>query len=183
MNMSVSVDPVSWLTSILPPGLSALKMLIEVTKALSRLAAHARAAAEPGDLDPGILAQHPAIGRERASELGFGPRVLEVCGAALGRVVARVEQLERPAVEGMAELAQLVLVRRGENGLDQLAHRTPSTGSRRISSAVTASGCVFSTRTSSTTRRRSRASSTSKARTATPRVSSDSSRTDGLSLA
>ena len=138
--------------------------------AAQRAEQHARAAAEPLDLDPGVLAEHPAIAaRASRPNSAFAARILDVRRAALGRIVLRVEELERPAVERVIQLAELVLVRRGEYRPDQFAHRTPSTGSRRISSAVTASGCVFSTCTSSATRRRSRASSTSNARTATPR--------------
>src|SRR5262245_2490274 len=167
-------------------ALDALELLERALRLATRCPTgrpHAGAAAEALDLDARVLAEHPAVRREAVPELGLRPRVLEVGLTTLRRVLLGIEQLERPAVECVTELSKLVLVLRSEDRADQVSHRTPSTGSRRISSAVTDSGCACSTRTSSATRRRSRASSTSNARTSTPRDSSGPRSTDGLSFA
>src|SRR5262249_5301813 len=79
---------------------------------------HARAAAEAHDLHARVLAEHPALRLELMPELGLRPGVREIGLAALRRVLLGVEQLERPAVQGVTELSKLVLVLRGEDRAD-----------------------------------------------------------------
>src|SRR5918911_3855284 len=117
---------------------------------------HAGAAAEPGDLEPGVLTKGPRAGRRaRAAEarLGDGVRVVRV--GVLGWIVVRVERLDHPSREQPLELARLVRIPRSEQRFYSL-HRTSATSS---TSAIVATrsldGRSRGSLTSSSSRRRS----------------------------
>ena len=81
---------------------------VRVAPSLARRV-QARPAVESLDLDPGVLAEHPAPCNGLAvARLGEG--VLVVRRAFLRRVVRGVEELELPVLQRASELAQLVLV-------------------------------------------------------------------------
>src|SRR4051812_46030369 len=76
---------------------------------------HTRTAAERVDLDAGVLRKHPHVrGRTRAPEVRLDARVAVVRVVRLGRIVLRVERVDRPAGEQPLELARLVGVARAE---------------------------------------------------------------------
>jgi hypothetical protein len=64
-----------------------------------------RRAGEALDLEPGILAEHPGLACELGPVLRLGESVLVVRGALLGRIAARVQQLEPPVAEHARQLA------------------------------------------------------------------------------
>src|SRR5689334_7084057 len=60
------------------------------------------------DLEPRVLAEHPCLRRsDLAAVKRLAARVLQEPVAGLRRIVARVEQLDRPAGERLPQLAQL----------------------------------------------------------------------------
>src|SRR5439155_4341924 len=72
--------------------------------------------AEPTDLEAGILPEHPYVGlADHASEPGLGARVLVEGQAGLLRHRVHVERLDLPARQELTQLAQLVIVLRGES--------------------------------------------------------------------
>src|SRR5437870_7424483 len=84
-------------------------------------------AAEPFDLDTGVLPEHPRIRRAHpATELRLRARVLVIRRPLFGRELLRFEELDRPAGQEGLELARLVLVPRAQ-ARSYSAHRTPVT--------------------------------------------------------
>src|SRR5262245_19754013 len=74
------------------------------------------APAEGVDLDPGVLARDPVVRRRvRAPVPRLDPSVREERLAVLDGLVRRVEELDLPVRQRRAQLAELVLVPRGEN--------------------------------------------------------------------
>jgi hypothetical protein len=63
-------------------------------------------AAEPGDLEAGVLAEDPRRRLERPPVGGLGLGVLVIRGTFLGRVVVGLERLQVPA-QGPTQLAEL----------------------------------------------------------------------------
>lgn len=89
----------------------------------------ARPAAEGGQLEPRVLAEHPLTRRADASaELGLRAGVLEERGTVLGRELSGVEELYPPAIEHAGELDPLVHVLRAEPR-DYRVHLMPETSS------------------------------------------------------
>src|SRR5439155_3708493 len=80
---------------------------------------HARGAAERRQLDPGVVGEHPAVGRpDLAPEPGLDARVVEIGWAVLDRVLGRVEQLDLPLRQRLAHLDELARVRRAQRDLE-----------------------------------------------------------------
>src|SRR5437763_1976746 len=86
---------------------------------------HARAAVEPGDLDPRVLADHPRVRPDRPSEIRLPARVLVVRVAGLRRIIESVQQLDLPAGQRRAQLAELPRIGRAEPRYRR--HWTPCT--------------------------------------------------------
>src|SRR5204862_245020 len=98
---------------------------------------YARAAVESVDLDAGVLAEHPHVGRRAfAPEARLEPRVLLVGLAGLLRPLARLERVEPPAGEPVAQLLELVRVRGGEDGARYRRQRTAMTSGSSDNSAA-----------------------------------------------
>src|SRR5579872_1861455 len=115
----------------------------------------ARTAAERRDLDAGVLADRPPVGRDaRATEPRLGERVLVVRLAGLRRIVVGVEHVDRPAGKQLLELARLVRVARAENGV-QSVQRTSSTPSMSATCATIRGAVVCRSSTSIAMLRRS----------------------------
>jgi hypothetical protein len=73
-----------------------------------------RAAAQPVDLEAGVLAEHPRRRLQRVAKLSLRPGVLVVRRARLRRVLLDLERLDLPAAESSPELTQLAGILRGE---------------------------------------------------------------------
>src|SRR4051794_12608301 len=136
-----------------------------------------RAAVERGDFDAGVLADRPTA-RALVAEPRLDARVVDVRLASLGRIVVRVERLDRPAGEQLLELARLVRVTRAESCFHSL-HRTSSTPSRSATSATILGAVPSRISTSIATLRRSPSCATSSASTL-PNRSTTSIRGAGL---
>src|SRR5512133_1066044 len=79
---------------------------------------HAWPAAEAGDLDAGVLSQHPDLRRgHTAPELRLCQRVVVVGLARLGRIAVGIEHADLPTRQQPLQLARLVGVARGELGV------------------------------------------------------------------
>src|SRR5262249_33254996 len=90
--------------------------------------ADAAAAVERVGPDPGVLSQPPGAGRGAlAPEPCLDPRVLFVRVPGLLRPPGRLERLELPAGEPVAQLLELVRVRGGEDGARYRRQRTATT--------------------------------------------------------
>src|SRR4051794_18177058 len=90
----------------------------------------ARPASEPLDLQTGILAENPGVGRRvRPAEASLQERVVVVGLTVLGRVVVRGERLDRPALEQPFELACLARIGRGQYRSQTSLQRTSTTSS------------------------------------------------------
>ena len=75
-------------------------------------------AAERGDLDPTVLAGDPVVGvGQRPPVPRLDPRVVEKRPSVLDGLVFGIEQRDLPVRERPPELAELVLVPRGEDEL------------------------------------------------------------------
>jgi hypothetical protein len=76
-----------------------------------------RTPAERCNLEARVLADDPAVRRRtRTAERRLDERVVVVGVAVLGRIVVRIENVDRPAGKQHLELARLVRVARSENG-------------------------------------------------------------------
>src|SRR5581483_11527591 len=92
----------------------------------------ARPPGERLDLEPGVLAEQPAVRAHAAPEQRLAACVLVERGARLRGIVRDVEQLDAPAGQRELQLAALVLVLRAQ---DQRSQRASSTSSSRATSS------------------------------------------------
>src|SRR2546430_1123410 len=115
--------------------------------------ADARPPAEPGHLDPRVLAEDPLVAPQCVTELRLRACVLVVGRARLGRQL-RVEQADLPPRERAHELLRLVRVRRREEG-PHWPQRIPRTPSSSETALVVASRASSGRSTSSAMLRRS----------------------------
>src|SRR5687767_708025 len=116
-----------------------LRRVFLVARALARVprGADPGAPAEPLDLEPRVLADHPgARVPDRPPEEGLGPRVLVEGGARLLGELRHVDRLDLPAGQEPLELPRLVGVLRDERRLHSLQRtpRTPSIAARSSTS-------------------------------------------------
>src|SRR5579864_7481412 len=135
-------------------------------------------AAERGNLDARVLADRPP-GDVRAPEDRLGARIRVIRVPGLGRIVVRVEGLDRPAGKQHLELARLVRVARAE-ACSYSLQRTSTTPSMSPTAATITGAETPCSSTSTAISRRSPSCAISSDTTRPPRCSITSSTGTGL---